>query len=148
LFNKRISKSRLNIQNIQRQYKKKRQKAFRKSFNIPVSKTSRIVSQNHYVPQWYQKRFLEKGIHHFYYIDLYPEIGIKPNREVYKKRECLRLGPLRCFKQEHLYTLELFNHKSDVIEKELFEKIDDNELTPLYVPHAVRELSVFPIVYC
>ncbi|MBN1787006.1 MAG: DUF4238 domain-containing protein [Sedimentisphaerales bacterium] len=105
-------------------YKKRKQRAVLKTLNIPRVNPKDVRISNHYVPQWYQKKFLKSGHFHFFYVDLDPEIGIKPNGEKYKKRECLRLGPASCFKQEHLYTIELFGKKNDVIEKQLFGSID------------------------
>ena len=103
--------------------RKKRERSDLKRLNIPLKKSNEFASQNHYVPQWYQKRFLIPNVHHFHYMDLNPKIETRPDGKTYSK-EFLRLGPARCFKQEHLYTLELFNHKSDIIEKELFGNID------------------------
>ncbi len=40
---------------------------------------------HHYVPRWYQKRFLKAGQFQFYYLDLHPEIVINKGKK-YQRR--------------------------------------------------------------
>lgn len=121
---KKSNRKKKKLHELRTRAKKRREKAELKRLNIPIRGPEGMTSQNHFVPQWYQRNFLPPDKYHFYYMDLLPEVGIKPNGETYNKKECLRLGPKRCFKQEHLYTLELFNYKSDIIERQLFGDID------------------------
>jgi len=81
---------------------------------------------NHYVPQWYQKRFLPASLkdHKFYYLDLAPERVQHPNGGFHIRNECRRLGPLNCFAEKHLYTLFFGENATDVAEKRFFGMID------------------------
>ncbi len=78
---------------------------------------------HHYVPQWYQKRFLKAGKFTFHHLDLYPET-INNNGVKYQRRALLRWGPARCFYKDDLYTLKLSNWTTDDIEKRFFGVID------------------------
>lgn len=80
--------------------------------------------RNHYVPQWYQRRFLEKGDSHFYYLDLTPETKISDGGTKYRRRALLKWGPKKCFCHEDLYTLKLASWSTDQIEKSFFGPID------------------------
>jgi hypothetical protein len=80
---------------------------------------------HHYVPQWYQKRFLHAGQGKFYYLDLHPET--KSNKGVkYQRRALLRWGPPSCFCKPDLYTLKLGNWSTDDFEKRFFGAIDSH----------------------
>jgi len=78
---------------------------------------------HHYVPQWYQRRFLRNGQFKFYYLDLHPEV-ITNNGVKYQRRDMRRLGPARCFYGDDLYTLKLGNWTTDEVEKRFFGEID------------------------
>jgi hypothetical protein len=86
---------------------------------------SNHTSRNHYVPQWYQRRFLPPDINHFSYLDLKPEVvRIAPGR-TYTRKALLRWGPSNCFYQDDLYTLKLGSWATDAIERRFFGPIDD-----------------------
>ncbi|MCY1289210.1 hypothetical protein D9M70_382950 [compost metagenome] len=55
--------------------------------------------RNHYVPEWYQKRFLglESSEKKFFYLDLKPETVIAANGARYQRKHILRWGPDSCF---------------------------------------------------
>jgi hypothetical protein len=80
---------------------------------------------HHYVPRWYQRRFLKTGQFHFYYLDLRPETVVN-NGKKYQRRDLLRWGPDRCFYKDDLYTLKLGNWTTDDFEKRFFGIIDTN----------------------
>lgn len=90
--------------------------------------------RNHYVPQWYQRRFLpaNSGASKLWYLDLTPEVIRRPdgtpvrnrNGQVVTRDALRRLGPVNCFQQEHLYTLYFGENASDVIEKVFFGTMD------------------------
>ena len=61
---------------------------------------------HHYVPQWYQKRFLAPGKSKFHYLDLNPEV-LTNNRVSHQRKALLHWGPGRCFYKDDLYTLKL-----------------------------------------
>jgi hypothetical protein len=78
---------------------------------------------HHYVPQWYQKRFLTSGQTKFYYLDLHPE-SVTSNGVTHTRRRLLRWGPARCFYRDDLYTLKLAGWSTDLIERSFFGAID------------------------
>lgn len=80
---------------------------------------------HHYVPRWYQKRFLKTGQFQFHYLDLRPETVVS-NGKRYQRRNLLRWGPDRCFYKDDLYTLKLGNWTTDDFEKRFFGMIDTN----------------------
>lgn len=87
--------------------------------------SSNYTSRNHYVPQWYQRRFLPPGLTKFFYLDIHPDIvRITPDRS-YTRKALLRWGPIRCFYQDDLYTMKLGGWPTDAIEKKFFGPIDD-----------------------
>lgn len=64
--------------------------------------------RHHYVPEWYQHRFLDAGAGQtkLYYLDMHPDLIDRGPRLPPIPRTALRpLGPANCFYQDHLYTL-------------------------------------------
>lgn len=82
--------------------------------------------RNHYVPQWYQRRFFEDGSGQskLWYLDLKPEIIRRPDNTTTTRKALRHLGPINCFKQDHLYTLYFGKYATDVIEKQFFGVLD------------------------
>ena len=80
-------------------------------------------THNHYVPVWYQKRFLPKGQSKFYYHDLHPEVQTK-NGRTWARNNILRWGPVNCFAQDDLYTISWGALKNTDIEQYFFGEID------------------------
>lgn len=78
---------------------------------------------HHYVPQWYQKRFLRAGDTTFSYLDLHPE-SVTSDSVRHQRRNLLHWGPARCFCQYDLYTLKLGTWTTDEVERHFFGKID------------------------
>jgi hypothetical protein len=86
-----------------------------------------FTSINHYVPQWYQHRFIPVGgkERKYHYLDLAPErVANATSRGFHFRNERRFLGPISCFEQEHLYTVFFGSNATDVIEKKFFGKID------------------------
>jgi len=85
-----------------------------------------FTSQNHYVPQWYQKRFYPPNVQEkkVFYLDKHPDRVAQKNGSHYARKAIRRLGTKQCFKQEHLYTLFFRDFSSDDIEKKFFGVID------------------------
>lgn len=91
-----------------------------------MTRSSSIAFRNHYVPQWYQRRFLEpnRGGDRLFYLDLHPDpIAGRPGLT---RKAMRRLGPISCFKQDHLYTTILGGEASDELERRFFGAIDTN----------------------
>lgn len=99
--------------------------------------------RNHYVTQWLQRRFLEPGSGQtkLYYLDLQPEIIKLPDGSTKPRKALRHLGPVNCFVQDHLYTLNFGKYASDVIEKQFFGTIDDAgaEAVPFFADYSVRD---------
>ncbi len=79
---------------------------------------------HHYVPQWYQRRFLKPGQSTYNYLDLQPETIKVGNGKEYTRRALLPWGPPRCFYAEDLYTVKLGAWSTDEIETKFFGDID------------------------
>lgn len=82
--------------------------------------------RNHYVPQWYQYKFLdeEKAEKKFYYLDLRPGFKVGSNGKKYPRKSVLRWGPPSCFCQDNLYTTSLPGLSPTDIEERFFGHID------------------------
>src|SRR5690349_3859163 len=87
-----------------------------------------FTNLNHYVPRWYQRRFLPQGVgeRKLFYLDLQPEQIRRPDGSTYFRETCRRLGPDSCFAQNHLYTMFFGERASDVIEQRFFGEIDSD----------------------
>jgi hypothetical protein len=85
-------------------------------------------TRNHYVPQWYQRRFFPNGTEEkkFYYLDLNPDAIKAPSlrRQAPRRRNLLRWGTKRCFCIDNLYSTEFGNWRSTEIEEKFFGAID------------------------
>lgn len=82
--------------------------------------------RNHYVPQWFQYRFISEDQNEkkFFYLDLKPEIKITSNGKKYSRKSILKWGPPRCFYEDDLYTTKFPEFESTEIEEKFFGKID------------------------
>jgi hypothetical protein len=80
-------------------------------------------SHNHYVPKWYQKRFLSSGKTRYHYLDLQPETSVN-NGHIYKRKELHNWGPELCFAQDDLYTTKWGGIENRDIEKFFFGSVD------------------------
>jgi hypothetical protein len=78
---------------------------------------------HHYVPQWYQKRFLPRGVTNFFYLDLQPET-VTWKGGSHQRKAVRRLGPSVCFRSDDLYTVKLGNWTTDQIERSFFGAVD------------------------
>src|ERR1700687_5676101 len=81
---------------------------------------------HHYVPQWYQRRFVDPASEEekLFYLDRFPERVVRPDGGSHQRAALRRLGPVSCFQADHLYTLNLANVDADVLEKRFFGEID------------------------
>lgn len=80
---------------------------------------------NHYVPVWYQKRFIpsDQNDTKLFYLDLHPEKGSNAGIE-FEKKNPVRRGPKSCFAEEDLYSVQFGATQSTEIEQFFFGKID------------------------
>jgi len=84
----------------------------------------KLSHKHHYVPEWYQKRFMHEGQKAYFRLDLFPEIIKRPDGKIIRKGEILTKGPGKFFFEIDLYTTNYFGHENDDIERHLFGKID------------------------
>lgn len=82
---------------------------------------------NHYVPEWYQKRFIHPGQkdNELLYLDLRPGFFVDPRGIIHPKKALKRLGFSHCFAQDDLYTAKLGELESTAIERLFFGRIDN-----------------------
>lgn len=86
-------------------------------------KNDQDYRHNHYVPEWYQKRFMFPGQGTYHYLDLDPETVTKDGYS-YRRRALLPWGPVSCFAHHDLYTTRWGTLENRDIEKFFFGKID------------------------
>ena len=87
----------------------------------------RDFRHNHYVPEWYQHRFLlpESKEKKFFYLDMHPATKVS-NGVHYQRKALLRWGPGRCVVEEDLYTTKFGEWESTEIEERFFGKVDSS----------------------
>ncbi|WGF87556.1 DUF4238 domain-containing protein [Marinivivus vitaminiproducens] len=78
---------------------------------------------NHYVPEWYQRRFMPPNRGKYYYMDLNPELKFSNGRK-FTRRSVLEWGPKSCFAQDNLYTYAEQGIENIDIERFFFGEID------------------------
>ncbi|RBP45860.1 uncharacterized protein DUF4238 [Roseimicrobium gellanilyticum] len=83
--------------------------------------------RNHYVPAWYQRRFLDPSSKdkELFYLDLAPSRFVDGRGKPHIKRALKRQGPKKCFFERDLYTMNLGPFRSTDIEENFFGEIDD-----------------------
>jgi hypothetical protein len=89
---------------------------------------SNEYKNNHYVPVWYQKKFIldSQDVKDFFYLDLNPEKYIDSRGNKHEGKALKKLGPKKCFCADDLYLTEFDGVKSKDIEKAFFGEIDTN----------------------
>jgi hypothetical protein len=86
---------------------------------------NRDFHHNHYVAEWYQRRFMLSGYGKYWYLDLNPE-QIVQNGHKYTRRALLRWGPDSCFAEDGLYTTKWGTEENVDIEKFFFGRVDSS----------------------
>ncbi len=81
---------------------------------------------NHYVPIWYQKRFVldPTSEHELYYLNLKPPQFMDSKGKIHIGNAVRRLGLKHCFAEEDLYTTSFNNIESRTLEQLFFGQID------------------------
>ncbi|TAL15043.1 DUF4238 domain-containing protein [Patescibacteria group bacterium] len=84
-------------------------------------------TNNHYVPQWYQKRFIPEGQidNELFYLNLKPGVFTDPRGVVHDKRAVIKQGTRLCFAEDDLYTTWFGGQRRTDIEKIFFGQVDD-----------------------
>jgi len=83
---------------------------------------------NHYVPEWYQKRFLDpdRKDQVLFYLDQKPDSFSDPRGIIHSKNTLRRIGTRLCFAENDLYTVNFGQIESTKIEQMFFGKIDSD----------------------
>jgi hypothetical protein len=81
---------------------------------------------NHYVPEWYQKKFLPlaQKNRELYYLDLRPGTFVDPRGIIHPKKSLYHWGFKKCFAENDLYTARFGAVESTEIEQHFFGEID------------------------
>jgi hypothetical protein len=82
---------------------------------------------NHYVPVWYQRRFMLPGEHRYYRLDLQPDVIREGNRR-YTRKALRHWGPDRVFAENDLYTTRWGHLGNTEIEQFFFGRLDQEGL--------------------
>lgn len=85
-----------------------------------------ITRRNHYVPKWYQKRFLLPTHTKLWCLDLWPNTKKLPNGSSVTMNNLHWWTPQQCFYEYDLYTTSFFGFVNDEVERYLFGAIDTN----------------------
>jgi hypothetical protein len=92
-----------------------------------------ITRDNHFVPIWYQKGFLEPGKSTLAYLDLDPLTKVLGDGRIIRGRSLFENAPMsRCFYATDLYSTFFGTEVKDDIERQLFGHVDTRGA------HAVR----------
>lgn len=83
-----------------------------------------ITRDNHFVPQWHQRGFLEPGRSVLAYLDLAPPTKVLASGCVIQVRSLFEAPTKRCFFQTDLYSTLFGTEVNDEIERKLFGDID------------------------
>lgn len=83
---------------------------------------------NHYVPEWYQKRFIPSGqrVQDLYHLELKPRTFTDPRGVTHPINPSQKRGPRLCFVEKDLYTRQFGTALSTDIEEKFFGNIDRN----------------------
>src|SRR6266550_180791 len=80
--------------------------------------------RHHYVPEWYQRRFLAPGNTNFTILDLAPPVFNRQDGTTGFGRQILTKGPRAFLFENDLYTTRWLGTPNDDIERMLFGAID------------------------
>ena len=78
---------------------------------------------NHYVPIWYQRRFMRLGQDRYYRLDLKPDV-VAQGKVKYTRNALHHWAPDRVFAQDDLYTTQWGNISNTEIEQFFFGRLD------------------------
>ena len=84
-----------------------------------------VTRNNHYVPQWYQRGFIESGQSQLHYLDMSPLQKVLSDGRTVPMNALHKWGPKSCFSEYDLYSTHFGTVVNDEVEKFLFGSIDD-----------------------
>lgn len=94
--------------------------------NGPARSDGSSHRNNHYVPQWYQRRFLSGGSQQLHYLTLQPQYVMDDTGRRRQLPERRRRSVRDCFVERDLYSLQFGSFVSTRIEREFFGDVDRN----------------------
>jgi hypothetical protein len=80
---------------------------------------------NHYVPEWYQRRFMFPGQTRYHRLDLKPEVMTSGGRK-YTRNNLHHWSPERIFAEDDLYTTQWESSANTEIERFFFGELDND----------------------
>ncbi|MFZ5715906.1 MAG: DUF4238 domain-containing protein [Bradyrhizobium sp.] len=91
-----------------------------------MTSTAGEYRHNHYVPEWYQRRFMEPGQTRYFRLDLEPDVMRSPSGHKYTRHDLHQWSPERIFAENDLYTTQWGSITSTEIEQFFFGKHDSD----------------------
>lgn len=85
---------------------------------------NQVTRNNHYVPVWYQRGFLEPGQSQLHYLDTSPGQKVLADGRTVTMNAVHKWGPKNCFYEYDLYSTHFGTMVNDEVEKYLFGSID------------------------
>ncbi len=104
----------------------KKEKLLRQSFKKsgrPLT-TRNVAAKHHYVPVWYQKRFIPHENENYFCLRKAKGNILNPNGTPVIYERVFPTGPRQCFVEGRLYTVSLLGVRDEAIETRLFGRID------------------------
>jgi len=83
-----------------------------------------VTRNNHFVPEWYQRGFIEPGCSTLAYLDLHPPTKVLDDGREIRERSLFDAPTKRCFFRTDLYSTFFGTAVDDEIERRLFGDID------------------------
>ena len=83
-----------------------------------------VTRHNHYVPEWYQRGFLNTGESQLHYLDMSPERKVLSDGRTVTMNSLGKRSPRGCFQEYDLYSTRFGTVINDEVEKFLFGSID------------------------
>src|SRR5579863_8098272 len=80
---------------------------------------------NHYVPEWYQRRFMEAGQTKYHRLDLKPDVVSNAGHK-YTRHDLHHWSPEKIFAEDDLYTTQWGTISNTEIEQFFFGKLDND----------------------
>jgi len=87
--------------------------------------TLNLSHTHHYVPEWYQKRFLLSGLDKLHVLNLKPDTVRLSSGKSFTHSEYRVAPPSRCFYSDDLYMLRFGRAITDVVERRFFGEVDN-----------------------
>jgi hypothetical protein len=88
--------------------------------------TSTDYRHNHYVSEWYQRRFMLPGQTKYFRLDLHPDVVTSPRGHKYTRHDVHEWSPAKIFAEDDLYTTQWGPITNTEIERFFFGQLDND----------------------